>query len=136
MVTTSTKTQQIMDLKGTMSVKKIATEVGVSRTYVYKVNGKSNHRAPLIAVYRFIESYRRENKVAPSMLDIAAAFPAKSGEVRSTSVVNYWLTRMQKLKMVAPRQFGRVRDLNLLPLNKRNSKIAALLEAEEGDSNG
>ena len=135
MMTTPTITR-IQGLKGKLPPAQIAREVGVSRQYVHKVNGKSPSPAPLLAVYRFIEAYRREHKVAPSLTEIAEAFPAKSGDRRSVSVVNYWLTRMTKLKMVEPRRFGVARELNLLPLNRRNPRIAAMLEAEKGDSHG
>lgn len=85
----------------------------------------------LLKVYRFVDKYQAEHQYAPSFEEIAIAVPAKDGSPTSSSVVRYWLDRMEGLKMIAPRPAKIARALRPLPLDRRNPAIREMLRIEK-----
>lgn len=80
-----------------------------------KTTSTKSHKAPyrnmprLKAIYEFIDGYIKQNGWPPSKREIAQQF----GGV-STSVVDYWTSRMEEYNMLK-REFNVARGIKLLP---------------------
>lgn len=51
-------------------------------------------------IMNFIIAYRKERGFAPSLREIGVKFPDRDGKQTSTSVVRYWIDRMQELDLL------------------------------------
>lgn len=98
--------------------------------------GRIRDNQSLLAIYRFVDKYRAEKGFSPSLEEISIAFPARDGKPSSSSVVRYWLDRMEELKMIAPRLHGIPRSLRTLPLDRRNPVIREMLRIEKENKDG
>lgn len=101
-----------------MSLRAIGKLEGVSGAYVQQVIGNTGYVRPvdehLAAVHTFIKDFTAAQGYPPTNQDIAAAFPSlKSNKPTSSSVVAYWLGKLEEAGMIERAQ-GIARGLKAL----------------------
>lgn len=138
--TKKARTVRLLDMRHgkRMTLGAIANIERVTPTRIGQLIGKTGLVRPmsgsLLKIYRFIDAYWLEHKYAPSFAEIAKVVPARNGEPTSSSVVKYWLDRMEKLNMIAERPAKVARCVRTLPLNRRSPEIREMLRAEEAQA--
>lgn len=118
---------RLLEMRKTMTVTEIAKIEGKSRARIGQLLGPTRTTNPiLIDVHHFICEYQHDHKIPPTITEIAEAFPTTQGRPRSTSVITYWLSQMERLKMIEPRQHGKVRNI----VAKKLPRTPAVLEMQ------
>lgn len=110
--TREARVARLLTMKKTLSVTEIAKVEDVSASRIRQLIGPTRTLNPiLLRVHAFLCEYQRRHKFPASLTEIAQAFPTAQGRPRSTTVVAYWLTQMERLRMIEPRTPGARRNL-------------------------
>lgn len=127
--TPEARVARLKEMGRSLTLAEIATREDRSIARISQLIGKKRaYINPLyIRLYCWIEGFDKEHHLPPSTLEIAEAFPAKTGKRRSTSVVSYWLRAMEKLKLLRPRQTGRSRSIVTTPRRQLPEYLAKLV---------
>lgn len=92
---------RLLEMSKNMTHAEIARVEGKSRARISQLIGPSRTTNPiLLDVHAFISQYQKTYHVPPTMPQIAKQFPTRAGKPRSTSVIDYWLSQMERLGMI------------------------------------
>lgn len=136
-MTNQNRRSQMIEVKQKekLSLREIGERFGVSGARVGQIIGPIGHIRPvknhLLSVYRWIENYISINGFSPTVSEIGNHFKNRNGKPTSSSVVHYWLDRMENLALIAPRPYRQARTIVLYELDKKNPIHRDLLKIEK-----